>query len=1183
MQSIRNLILAAVVLGASIPGFLHAEPAHLPNGTGSPDSVVMDDSWRLWLDQTAPWKEDRLYLPEEVDLTKIPVNPPTGGWDVLSDQAGIPVTLPDTVEAHYWGKSPLRTADSNKPTDIVNLNSPYDGVSWWYRNFTPPNLKSGEHLVFSFPGARLRAEVYVNGQLVGYNIVSEIPFTADATNALKPGEPNQMAIRITNIGGVFSWGDFYFQEWGRYQLPITHGFGGISGGVTMAVHGPVVVDDLYVANNPDSHEVTLNATVDSTGPAYKGPLALSISRDGRTVWNGSVDVDLPAGGSATASQQVTVPDAELWDIGHPVIYQAAARIASVLHSDRTTDFGFRWFNAEGIGTDPKLVLNGKRIFIKSAISWGFWAPNGLFPDKEAVQREIKAVQELGLNCVQTHRHFPKAEVLDGFDHAGLLRYCEPGGGSSVWDESNGVNPTLYSGPIDTSGTGGEPTSFFNHWEMDKITAMIKAYRSHPSLIMWSLKNESAADLHNRKLFYLMNQVHQLDPSRIVILKSGYGPGGEVMGRPYDTQMYYGDGGNDSGWHDNHNEDDTGVYQDSLYKSPTDFKCYTTDSTGIAMWGELGTADSPDDFTATVKWYQEHNIPGYNRTAAEVRLAAYDAFLDKYNFRSAFPTASSLFQAVGARHYFDAAHITENARIADANDYIALTGWESTTVDNNSGLVDALRNLKGDPALMKQATAPTVLVIRARHYVIAKGDAAVVDAFSVNEVNLHGDFTLHFTAAMNSDPNKPFFDVSFPVTLKGGDIFGQLLKDGISFTPPDAGPVTMSGSLTPANGLDPVMQRTEPLLVVDPNPAPITGAVACADYDGKLIPALQSKFGITAAPVGSPSDRANIIILSSSGSPQSTLNVNQVQRTDNAKGTDDPGLYSEEALAKEGDLVWYKGLAPGDATVELFFAETFFNDPGNRVFDIAANGKTVLRHFDICGAAGGKNTAVVKKFSVPCPDGKLIISIPRVQSDQPEIAAIRITDANGQVIREVFRRESYQSPTGETWNAANPVGFDWPKAISGVLDRVRRGARLIVLGGDAREAGQAAQVLADQGILTYSGLAGDDDTPWIGHWYFSRKHWLLNGLPSGCVLDWQYQEAAPGNGLVLDAPGLDAVIGYGKNPGPNLGFGAVVVPLGQGQIVLLAMGGLTDAFVNDDAKGFVPVVAQRIVYNALQAR
>jgi beta-galactosidase len=1160
-----------------------AEPASLPNGTGSPNSIVLDDSWHLWLDENASWKNDQLYLPEEVDLTKLPVNPPTGGWDVLNDQAGIPVTLPGTVEEHYWGKKPLPVPNPNRASDIVGSDSPYHGVSWWWRSFTPPALKSGERLIFSFPGARLRAEVYVNGKLIAYNIVTEIPFTADTTAALQPGQ-NQIAVRITNPGGGFAWPDYDLVEWGKYQLPSSHGFGGISGGVTMSVHAAVAVEDLYVANNPDPHTVTLNSQVVSTGPAYRGPVALSISRGGKRVWSGTADVDVAAGGSATVSKSVTVSDAELWNVGHPALYQAASGIVSIPHSDRTTDFGFRWFNAEGIGDNARLVLNGKRIFVKSAISWGYWAPNGIFPDKEAVQRDIDAVHAIGLNCVQNHRHFPKAVVLDGYDHAGLLRYCEPGAGYAIWDEREPGGPgPHYEGPIDTSGTGGEPVSFANRYEVDKILAMIKAYRSHPSVILWSMNNESDANLHNRKIFYVLRKVHELDPSRIVVLKSSYGPNGEVLGLPYSTDLAYGADGHDSGWHDVHNEDDTGVYQDSLYKGPTDFKCYTTDTKAIAMWGELGTADSPDDYAADAKWYQDHDMPGYNRAAVEARLAAYDAFLDKYGFRSAFPTSESLFRAVGARHYFDAAHIIENARIADANDYIALTGWESTTVDNNSGLVDSLRLLKGDPALLHQATAPEVLVVHARHYVLAKGDAAVVDAFIVNEVDRKGSFTLHVTAAMDAAKDKPFFNASFPVTVTGGDVFGELLKDNISFTPPEAGPLTVTATLAASGDSTSGLRRTEPLLVVDPNPGPLKGTVACVDVDGKLIPALQQHFGLTASTLDAAPEKVDTILVSSNGAQRSSLDLSNSQSSDHVTGTDDPGLYRQESVAKAGHLTWYEGLAPGDATVELFFTETFFDTTNIRLFDIALNGQTVLRHFDIGAEAGGKDKALVKKFTVSCPDGKLDLSIPRVESDQPEIAAIRITDAKGKVIREVFRNKPYQSPSGETWNPVNPRGFDWENTLARVLDRVRGGTRLVLLGADARDLGQAAKALAEQNIVTYSGTSGFDDTPWIGHWYFCRKHWLLEGLPSDCVLDWQYQAGAAGDALVIDAPNMEAVVGYGKNPGPGLGLGAVVIPVGQGQIVMLALSGLTSSFINQDPRGFQPVVASRIIYNALQGK
>jgi hypothetical protein len=1002
----------------------------LPNGTGPTESIRLDDSWRLWLDQNAGWENDKLYLPDEVDLGKLPVNPPTGGWAALNSRSGIPVTLPGTVEGYYWGQPPLPAADGTSPQSVVGLNSPYLGVSWWYRNFAPPGLKPGERLIFSFPGARLRAEVYVNGKLVGYNLINEIPFSVDATPALHPGSTNQLAVRITNPGGTFSWGDYELFTWGDYKFPVSHGFGGIDGGVTMSVRAGVAVDDLFVANNPDPRSVTLNVTVTSAKSAYHGPLDLTISHDGKEVWRGKVQVNVSAGGQTVVSQQVRVADAVLWDVGHPVLYQAAAGIKSRPHSAWKTDFGFRWLNAEGIGENPRLVLNGRRIFVSSAISWGYWAPNGLFPDQAAVQREITAVHSLGLNCVQNHRHFPKAAVLDGFDHAGLLRYCEPGGGSAIWDESSGGANAKYQGAIIPSGAGGEPVTFANRYELAKLLAMIKAYRSHPSVILWSFNNETGGDSRNPKIFYAMKKARALDSSRIIVLKSGFGPEGEVMARPYTATLAYGDYGgvadpHDSGWHDIHNEDDAGVYVDDLYKNPTDFKCYSVDTNGIAMWGELGTANSPDNDAATVKWYQENNVPGYNCAAAEARLSGYESFLDKYQFRSAFPSAEKLFQEIGQRHYFAAAHIVENARIADANDYIALTGWESTTVDNNSGLVDALRHLKGDPSLMQQANAPELLVIRPRHYVVAKGATAVADAFIANEKNLHGDYILHFSAAPAGIAGRPYWEDSYPVNLKGGEMFGQLLKDDISFSLPAAGAVTLRAWLTESAGGKTVLERTEPMWVVDSNPVALTNTIAVADAEGKWAAAIQKQFGVVSTSLDSAPAEVDTILLSCNG----------------------------------------------------------------------------------------------------------------------------------------------------------PRDF-WSGSFSNVLVRVREGSRLVLVSTNVQNLGHAAEWLAGQNVLTYLGTAGFDDTPWIGHWYFGRKHWLLDGLPSDCVWDWQYQAGAGGDGLIMDAPGLEAVVGYGRNPGPSLGLGAAVIPVGRGQIVFLAIPGLARAFTENDSHGFNPLAAQRLIYNAI---
>ena len=80
------------------------------------DAANLDQEWRLWLDPKAAWQNDALYLPEEVNLTNLPVNPPTGGWAVLGDQTGIRVSLPATVEEYYFNKAPARTARSTSPS-----------------------------------------------------------------------------------------------------------------------------------------------------------------------------------------------------------------------------------------------------------------------------------------------------------------------------------------------------------------------------------------------------------------------------------------------------------------------------------------------------------------------------------------------------------------------------------------------------------------------------------------------------------------------------------------------------------------------------------------------------------------------------------------------------------------------------------------------------------------------------------------------------------------------------------------------------------------------------------------------------------------------------------------------------------------------------------------------------------
>ena len=171
--------------------------------TAAPIRTLAEDistsGWRLWVDRDAAWKDDTLCLPAEVQLEQLPVNPPTGGWSVLNSQQGIAVTLPTTVEEHYWGKfgtRPYAHNEAQRGSGTSFPNGNYLGVSWWWREIDVPKFKAGQRVVVSFRGARLSAEVYCNGKLCGYTIMTELPFEDAYFDGTYATESLEHAVKI---------------------------------------------------------------------------------------------------------------------------------------------------------------------------------------------------------------------------------------------------------------------------------------------------------------------------------------------------------------------------------------------------------------------------------------------------------------------------------------------------------------------------------------------------------------------------------------------------------------------------------------------------------------------------------------------------------------------------------------------------------------------------------------------------------------------------------------------------------------------------------------------------------------------------------------------------------------------------------------------------------------------------
>ncbi len=85
------------------------------------------------------------------------------------------------------------------------------------------------------------------------------------------------------------------------------------------------------------------------------------------------------------------------------------------------------------------------------------------------------------------------------------------------------------------------------------------------------------------------------------------------------------------------------------------------------------------------------------------------------------------------------------------------------------------------------------------------------------------------------------------------------------------------------------------------------------------------------------------------------------------------------------------LTPGATyKVRLHFAEIYFTQPGQRVFNVSINGTPVLQNFDIVQDAGGPNKADIKEFDTQADgSGQITIAFTQGPQNYPKISGIEI--------------------------------------------------------------------------------------------------------------------------------------------------------------------------------------------------
>ncbi|MBN1294904.1 MAG: hypothetical protein JXB48_23915 [Candidatus Latescibacteria bacterium] len=732
------------------------------------EQELSGENWRLWLDLNAEWINDDIYLPP-VSIGSLPVNPPTIGWDNLEQVETKVVSVPGTVEEHFW------SANGNN----VGIAGDYRGVSWWSTTFRLNPEMKGKIICIAFESVNLRAEVFVNHQLVGYDVIGNTPFEIDATSAVKFGIENRLDIRITDPGGNFSWPAHTIFPWGKNMIPIVRGFGGITGKVTLRAVDRVYITDIYVQNTPQIKEADVHITLhNSSNTSRNGKMILKIhewKNPSNIIWEKEQPETIPAG-DKEISFNVKASKAKIWDLHNPHLYIASVTVTSadgdcVDTMDRR--FGFRWFDIGEKNGDQRLYLNGKRVFMMATVNRGYWAGNGMYATPERAKKDIDSSLAMGYNSIAFHNAIGQPLLVQLADEYGLLCTGESGG-YRINDDRGKPWPDETTRAL----------------RREKLIRFVKRDRSYPSIIAYMLKNEdnNPADEDDKNNMAL---IRKLDPSRILLYTGDCDRERreyanlekhplKLFFKPLDSTEYY------SGWFDKHHWNRDPGYLDDYYRNPRNYMRLNVidgDSTRhvpkdeIIFYGEEGAFGTMLRLgKIREELYKKGTSDGWREGELIDWYNAYDAFLDESGFRSSFTTVDALTLALGKNMHYFHGRIIENARISNVIDAYNLNGWASAAT--HSDIADAYRYPTGDTSILKYYNQPLYVAVKIRDKVMPVGTIPVADIYIVNQVDLKGKHTL--TIEMADPDRNQVFSKSLPVNISGGEEFGQLLLEGVQF-------------------------------------------------------------------------------------------------------------------------------------------------------------------------------------------------------------------------------------------------------------------------------------------------------------------------------------------------------------------------------------------------------------------
>ncbi len=416
-------------------------------------------------------------------------------------------TIPVPGNWQMYGYGTPQYTNVNYPFPVDPPHVPRENpVGIYRREFRVPTAWTGKQIFLNFEGVDSAFYVYLNGAEVGYSQVPHMPSEFNVTDFLQPGA-NELTVQ------VFQWSDgSYLEDQDMWRLS------GIFRDVYLLATPEVRLRDARVTTRFDATYTDAVLAVQAVLRNDGDTGATQFTATARLLDGDTVLFDLPlAGGGTLPAEEETVLTLEApvvaprhWTAETPYLYTLLLSLFGpdgALLQTLPVTVGFRQVELR----DGRVLLNGTPLTLQGVNRHDSHPDYGHAVPLAAMVQDITLMKAHNINAVRTSHYPNDPRWYDLCDRYGLYVIDEAD------LECHGMQPldALTDDPA---------------WEaafLDRAVRMVERDKNHPSIIIWSLGNESG---FGRNHMAMADWMHANDPTRLVHYEGATGWGNRESGK-----------------------------------------------------------------------------------------------------------------------------------------------------------------------------------------------------------------------------------------------------------------------------------------------------------------------------------------------------------------------------------------------------------------------------------------------------------------------------------------------------------------------------------------------------------------------------------------------------------------------------------------------------------------------------